>query len=111
VVAARSDETPPLPRVQLEFLEFGAGNRMMRNSIGSPFAMLNTMVVVNPIALATENAGTGRIVIDCYFLPAHDNTPSFAGRVRGFVTSGGDSDSAEAAGKLIAKALQIEGGT
>ncbi len=111
IVPARSDEPAPLPRVELEFQDFSGGDRVMRGVLGSPLIVVGQVVVVNPVALAADHHGTGRIVIDCYVLPGPDATPTFAGRVRGFVTSGADNDSAEAAGELIAKAILRRGGS
>lgn len=103
VIPARRDEPAPLPRFELQFEEFIGGDRAMRGATANP--MLLPVLLPNPIAMAGSRAAVGRIVIDCYLLPGPDLTPSLMGRVRGFVASGADNDSAEAAGHLLAKTL------
>ncbi|MFZ5893235.1 MAG: hypothetical protein ACOY0T_19400 [Myxococcota bacterium] len=108
-VAGRRGEPPPFPRVELEFREFDGGNKVLRGAAGSPIGAYGIMPVPNPLGMAAQHNAMGRIVIDCYAVPRADGIVTFAGRVRGFVAVGEDNESAEEAGKLIAKELLNEG--
>jgi hypothetical protein len=110
VVPGNRSETPPVPRVELEFQHFDGGDKVLRAMVGgNPISAYAFMPIVNPVALAGNQGATGRIVIDCYAVPATDGHVTFAGRVRGFVMSGDEFSSSREAGRLIAHTLLKEG--
>jgi hypothetical protein len=105
VIAARLDETPPVPRIELQFQSSEGGDPQMRgagqlvNVLGLPGLVVGTGMVVH---------GSSGVVVDIYAVP-DSGPPTFTGRVSG-TTFGNASDSgnvagAESAGESIARRL------
>jgi len=79
VIAARLDEVPPLPRVELQFQSTAAGDLQMRGAgqlvgvLGLPGAVSGSGMVLG---------GRAGVVVDVYAVPA-SGPPTFTGRVSG----------------------------
>lgn len=105
VVAARLDETAPVPRVELQVQSTATGSPQMRGA-GQLVAVLGVPGAVAGAAMTVT--GRSGVVVDVYAVPA-SGPPTFTGRVSG-TTLGNASDvgnvaGAQSAGESIARAL------
>jgi hypothetical protein len=102
IVAARSDEKAPVPRLELRVLSADQRSRGLRVAGGS-------LVGVHPppIGVGLLAAGMGSVVVDWYVVQA-DSKVSSAGRVRGPVLGTDDdrtTSEAQRVGRSIVEAV------
>lgn len=105
VLAARADEKPPLPRIELQVQSSDGGDPTMRGA----GELVGFFGLAGAVAQsATSVAGSSKVVVDVYVVPA-SGTTTFSARVAG-MTFGNASDSgnvagAQSAGNSIASRL------
>jgi hypothetical protein len=103
ILVARADESPPVPRIELQVLEADGGNQKLRGAgnLGGVF--------VPVVGLATSLAGAGRVVVDCYVVQGNPPQVTFSRRFAagtfGESTTGYSTSGAESTGSRIASAI------
>jgi hypothetical protein len=100
---ARPDETPPVPRIELQVLAADGGNPRVRGA-GNLAGLL-----VPVVGLATTLGAAGRVVVDCYVVqgnpPAVTYQARFAAGTIGESFTGYSTSGAESTGSRIASAI------
>lgn len=78
VVAARVDEPPPMPRIELQVMATSSGSSGMRGA-GAIAPVLEP--ALGPLAIGLAYGGAPSVIVDCYVVLEPDSAPAFSGRL------------------------------